>query len=311
QGPYQPPSPYGPVPPQPQPQPQPWNAPGQPPVQGYASPAAPPPPPPYSGGIRPQDPVSAGRSGRRNAAIAISVAAVVLVVAGVSVAVFSGGGHRLPWAGPAASHSPSTSASPTPDPAQTDTLHSGAAKPVVPGWKTMVDGQRQVAFDVPPEWKLQTPSFAEYIQDPDGAVKIGVNAVALLGGPTCGGSNGLAGAGTRNDSKAADSRSAAENAARTWASNGFGGAKHSKGKLKLDSAPFSNAHGIKGTLATATETFSQSGGTCPKNGEVQAIAWRGYHHMMSEWVFWTGTGAPATPQQDVIKLIEGSIRPTS
>jgi hypothetical protein len=292
-----------------QPNPQPYG--GQPP-QPYGQSGYPPATPPHYGGQPPYGgPAFGGRPPqqppprRKTSTVVIAVAAAIVVIAaGVTAVLLTRGGGGKPVAG-------GSSSAPAPASPSQDGPRDSADKPVVPGWQVVANAEHQVAYDVPRDWAVQATSWFDEFTDVQGDPEIAVTGAAHYREKYCGGESPLAGTGVRGHKTADSLADAARSDARTAAYYGFNDFKGPKGKLtSTPPVPFSDAFGIKGYLATASENFGATG-KCAKNGMVYVIAWLNSHHQVSEWVLWTGTGVAQTPGAVTVKTIEASIRSDS
>jgi len=302
---YQAPNPYQ------QPQPGQWGQPGVPGV----------PQPPQGG--------DGGGKGGRNAAIAI-VAAVAVIAAAVVTGVFvlkdddkgdtAKGGDRTasPTAGPSTEES-----APTQEPGEReddpnnprDGLAPEKPDPVVPGWQVVTNAKHHNAFDVPSDWRLGTETtIVGYGQkdkdDPFSGPQVAFSGPAYYkeGWCTSGDSKytraivGSKGAqGSRNTAEAA------EIAADNFVYFAYGEQKETveRGKAK----PFSNKHGIKGHIATATATGVKKKSKCDSDGKVVAVSWLDGTNDLRIWLIVTDAGVKDEVPRATIDKMTGSLRP--
>ncbi len=231
----------------------PWNAPTEPTGQPTAASA------PWS--VRPGPPPS--RGGRRSSVVAVVAATAVVLAAGITGFLMLGGDgdDGKPDAGSTGADVVSPSASPG-EP-------RGGAKdgtaPLVPGWKTVINPKRGVAFDVPEDWALKSSGWVTYVaenSDPAETPLVGFSAPAILKEKWCRSDddgNGtqedtpLASAGSRGEPAARSTAEAARENARLWVYGTY--AQPSKEKVTTGAAkPFITKSGITGRVATATST---------------------------------------------------------
>jgi hypothetical protein len=331
-------------PPQPQyPQTQPYGTPapyGQP---GYQTPApggyqTPPPPGGYPTPQQWGAPVPGGPDGgpppknRRNVNIAIAITASVAVIAAiVAGTVYFTGSHKKTDAQDKPASPTATTPKPTATPSATDTpATSGGGdtdnprgapsaldvKPVIPGWKVVRRGERNVAFDVPPNWSVDKEGTSIGYDDNKGNPAVVMSAPAYYKHAWCKSSDGTAdraATGTKGGSGAKSLRSAAESEAEAWAywayqDNGKG--TFSKAQ---DSKAFHNAHGITGWQAQATASALPKANKCSAPGGVaHTVAWLDPAQKTPTpvvWVLYADTGVSDQLSQSIVHQIEGSIRP--
>ncbi|MEU6172699.1 hypothetical protein ABZ832_12285 [Streptantibioticus parmotrematis] len=253
----------------------------------------------------------------RTAAIAVT-AAVAVIAAGVGAVFLLGGGHKKAEAKAPASASASAPAAANPaDPQPSDPDDAGPrgsgtdVKPVVPGWQVVANGDRKVAFDVPPGWQIPSEDTVIGFEDEKGNPAVRADSPAQYKNGWCGDQdNSLAGTGTNGISGAKSVSGAAQDMAAQWVYYAFADLKaKDKGKLAYSAAkPFSNSHGIKGYVATATETSVPKSNKCATDGTAYDITWLGSDNQLDEWVLWTSTGVSGTVPPQTVQTIEQSLR---
>lgn len=322
-------------PPQPQPGPYPPN-PYQQQTPGFGAPQ-----PPYgSQPGYPQQPFGPGgpgagppqKDGRSRTTVIVAIVAAVAVIAAVAVgvAVF-GGGKGKPDAKDTTStvtakpKPTSTTASPsTPgsdDGGQTDNPRGAPdsvdIKPVIPGWKVVRRGARNVAFDVPPDWTVDEEGLSIGFSDKSGKPEVVMGAPAYYKHDWCstGGDMGAdrAAVGTKGGAGAKSLRQAAESEAEAWAywayqDNGKG--TFSKAQ---NSKEFHDAYGISGWQAQATATKLPKSNKCsPPSGIAYTVAWLDPAQKTPTavvWVLYADTGVKDQLSQSIVDKIKSTIRP--
>ncbi|MBM9509583.1 hypothetical protein [Actinacidiphila acididurans] len=325
----QPPSPYGTQNPYAQP-----PGYGYPPQQPAGYPTPQPWGPPQAGGPDgPRPPRD-----RRNLTIGIAVTAAVAVIGAVVVgAVALTGGDKKNDAKDASPSpgtplaSTATAAAPTATPSPSDTgaaVTAGSGdsprgvpgaldvKPVIPGWKVVKRTERNVAFDVPPNWTVDDEGTEIGFEDKSGNPAVAMGAPAFYKRNECtAGSQSAdgAGAGTKGANGAKSVRNAAEVAAESWAYWGF--QQNGKGTFSkaLDSKAFHNAHGITGWQAMATATNVPHANKCVTDGAAYTVAWidptvLDPSKRLVVWVLYCERGVTDQVPAATIRKIESTIR---
>lgn len=357
QGPYgQPANPYAqpgyqkPAYPQQPPQQQPPQQPQYPQTQPYGAPASPyaqpgyPPQQPPSGYPTPQPwgpPTPGGPGGgppqkdRRNVNVAIAIASAVAVIAAVVVgAVYLTGDDKKDDAGGPTNSPTATATTPpttTPAPTPTDTAAADGGdtdnprgapgsvdvKPVIPGWQVVRRGERNVAFDVPPDWTVDSEGMSIGFEDKKGDPQVIMGAPAYYKHEWCKASDGStadrAAVGTKGGSGAKSLRSAAEGEAEAWAYWAYqtdGKGTFSKAQ---NSKAFSNSHGISGWQAQATASNIPKANKCtPPGGIAYTVAWLDPAQKTPTavvWVLYADAGVSDQLSQAIVNEIKSSIRP--
>ncbi|WP_329128902.1 hypothetical protein OG552_01625 [Streptomyces sp. NBC_01476] len=318
-----PPSPYG--TPSPYGQPGYQQQPGYPPPQPWGQPTGPGGPAGPQGPDGPQPP-----RGRRNLNVAIAITSAVAVIAAIVVgAVYLAGGDKKDDAKNGGSPTPTaTVTSATPSPTATGTPSDdltdnpraapGTAnvKPVVPGWKVVTRTQRNVAFDVPPDWSVKTEDEIVGYEDDNGKAQVAMSGPAYYKEAWCTSSEGTADravVGTKGANGATSVRNAAESQATSWAYWAF----QNKGKGTFSKAQnskeFTNAYGISGWQAQATATKVPAGKCVTSTGEAWTVAWIDPTQpdpakKLVVWVLYADRGNADQVSQATVDKIKSTIR---
>lgn len=274
--------------------PAPWNAPTVPP-----STTAPPPP---------------GDGGGRTKVVAIVAAAAVVVAAGVTGFAVLGGGKDDETA-PQPVNSPSQQSSPAIDPRGT----GDDEKPTVAGWKTVVNPERGIAFDVPPEWALKSTSWVTYVaedDDPEEKPLIGVAAPALLKEEWCASDqnkdgheeySALAAVGTKGNNGAKSPAEAARDDAATWV---YGAYTQPDKKLVTAGAveSYTTKSGIAGSLATASSAGVKKSKKCATDGKAAVFSFLAPSGDIVSWEFFGAKGVSAEVPDATVRRILATVR---
>ncbi|SEG71019.1 hypothetical protein SAMN05216223_108330 [Actinacidiphila yanglinensis] len=316
---------------------QPYGQPAYPYAQpGYQQPGQPPsgyPTNPQSWG--PGSPGGPGGPGgpppekdNRKLTIGIAITASVAVIAAVAVgAVYVTGNHdkkddaketTKPTASVKPTGTPSTGAPAASGGDSSDNPRGAATdlKPVIPGWKVVKRDERNVAFDVPPDWTVDTEGMSIGFTDKKGDPQVVMSAPAYYKHAWCttkDGDSDRAAVGTKGGSGAKSLKNAADNEAEAWAywayqDNGKG--TFSKAK---DSKAFKDAYGISGWQSEATATNVPKANKCSSPGGVAyTVAWLDPAQKTPTpvvWVLYADTGVSDQLAQSVVDKIKSTIRP--
>lgn len=295
---------------------------GYPQAGGYQTP---PPVQPW-GQAGPQQPPSQPPSGGSPFAtktVAIVAASAVVVTAAVTAAFVltrdDKGSNQASDKPPAASSSaPATSAAP---PAPSGNPRGGGdVKPVIPGWKVVVNPLHGTAFDVPPEWNVASSGVISGFEDSkkgDGSPLVTFSAPAFLKEDWCKvdsnkdgkeESTGLAGTGTKGGQGGKDTAGLAHSEAGTWVFAAY------SQKLPLDrvkiseSKEFTTLSGLKGHYATATVSDVPKENKCSSDGKSIAFSFRNSKGDFASWVMWAAAGVPGEVDQATEEKIMSSVR---
>ncbi|MDT3399424.1 hypothetical protein RKE29_22715 [Streptomyces sp. B1866] len=322
-------------------QPNPYQQPGyqQPNSYQQPQPAAPghqpPPQPPQpwdTGAVPPGPPRPPQDDGRKRATvIAITAAVAVVVAAVVTGVVVVGRDDDKKKDDTAHDGTPTASASPTPSPQPTDA--SGGAsgggddargseddtvKPVIPGWKPVVNPKRHNVFDVPPEWTVKSQGWSVGFADEKD--KSGLKMLAVMTSPAfykedycktdpkSSSGSSLAGTGTKGAQGARSEGEAARNEALNWVVAAFDQQRTGRYATSKDAAPFTSEHGIKGSTAWATVTGVKKTDKCTTDGKAFTVTYTDVNGDFATWVLYAAKGVPDEVPDATIKKIMSSLR---
>ncbi|MEU5560182.1 hypothetical protein AB0H47_29355 [Streptomyces globisporus] len=278
---------------------------GQPPAPGGGAPWNAHPGPPPSGGRR------------RSSVVAVVAATAVVLAAGITGFLVLGGDgdDGKPEAGPTGAGGVSPSASPG---EPRGGAEDGTA-PLVPGWKTVTNPKRGIAFDVPVDWAVKSSGWVTYVAengDPEETPLVGFAAPAILKEKWCrsdddgnGTQEGtpLASVGSRAEPDARDTAEAAGENARLWVYGSY--AQPAKEKVTTGAAkPFTTKSGLTGSVATATSTGVDGPGRCAYDGKATAFAFENPAGEALSWTFVGVRGVDDEVPEPTVRKILGTVR---
>ncbi|MEU7424716.1 hypothetical protein [Streptomyces sp. NPDC040750] len=288
---------------------------GQPPYgqqPQWGQPTVPTPGPPQGGG-------------GRTKLIAVVAAMAVVVAAAVTGFLVLGGSKddeaKDDKGGPHPSQSPTSA--PTPDPssstAQDDPRGNSTEKPTVAGWKVVVNSKWGVAFDVPPEWEVQTPGLAVYFDFPKSEKDKGItmSGIAEYKSKWCTSDDdkdgrtedtALAVVGTKGADGAKNSNEIALNTPPWWVYGGY--TMPDKKSISWDkkATAFTSASGVKGSYAWAQSSHTPRRGKCVTDGKALTFGFQNSAHDYVSFNFFGATGVRGEiPKATVLKVL-GTVR---
>lgn len=263
-----------------------------------------------SGGPVPQPGGGSGGRGR-TAWVAVVAATAVVVAAGMTGLLLLGGGDGSTEAAPTESVSPRASA--------TNPRAGGDAEPTIAGWRTVVNPDIGVAFDVPAAWALKEPGWVSYVaEDDDGEenILVGMRAPAFLKEEWCGADDDkdghldhwwLAAAGTRSDRNARSTEEIARTDSRTWVY----GAYTQPDKSLVESAEvesYTTNSGLTGSLGTARSAGVEKTGKCRTDGKSTTFAFKNAEGDFVAWSFVGPAGVSEEVPEVTVRKILGTVR---
>ncbi|MFC8346927.1 hypothetical protein [Streptomyces sp. NPDC057280] len=302
---YQQPNPYAQQPPQPPTQ---WDAPGVPqPAQGGGS----------------------GGGGNRTKVTAIVAALAVVVAAGVTGFLVLGGdkddeadggsgkGGRSAAPSESDATDPSASASGSDD----NPRGGEAEKATIPGWKVVINPKWGTAFDVPADWKVESPGMLIGFEKDDAKAGdkpiITMSAPAYLKEKWCTsdddkngdtGDTALATAGTKGANGAKDTAEVAVNQVPWWVYGGY--TQPDKKSITYDekAKAFTTTSGVEGSIAWARSKNTPRKGKCATDGKAVTF---GFKNSAGDFVAFSLYGATGVkdelPDSTIMKIL-GTVR---
>ncbi|MEV5978300.1 hypothetical protein [Streptomyces sp. NPDC052114] len=257
-----------------------------------------------------------GGGGGRTKLIALVAAGAVVVAAGVTGALLLGG-DKDDTARPDPTASGS-SAAPTGSADDNPRAGDGVPEPTVPGWKVVVNPKRGLAFDVPPEWSLESRDWAGGVVDEKDADDENAEFLAAFAAPAyfkekwCASDDdkdgqkdytSLAAAGTRGNRGARTTEEAARKDATGWVY----GAYAQPEKNKVTTGPvtsYTTESGLKGSLVTATSSGITKEGECDSDGKATVFAFKDSGGEFASWSFHGAKGVEGElPDATVEKML--------
>ncbi|ANP53067.1 hypothetical protein J2Z21_000672 [Streptomyces griseochromogenes] len=290
--PYQQPGP-GPFQQNPYQQPQHWQMPAQPT-------AGAPVPPPAGGGRN-----------RTGLVAAIAAAAVVLASGVTAFLVLGDHKHDEPGPKPTNTASPSRSSA-NPRGADTQTA-------TIKGWKVVTNPTQGIAFDVPPQWEIQSADWVSYVSkdgDPDDKPLIAIRNVAMLQKKWCSSDENrdgtlenvpLAQVGTRGNHGYRSTQEIAGSDPKTWVYGGY--TQPDKTKVKTSTVEaFTTSSGLKGTLGTAWSVGVKKTKKCTTDGKAWTFAFKNTAGNLVSWSFFGAKNVSDEVSDTTIRKVAATVR---
>ncbi|MGR4884725.1 hypothetical protein ACIPUC_35680 [Streptomyces sp. LARHCF249] len=234
------------------------------------------------------------RKGRRRAVVGICAVTALAVAAAVTAVVYVRRG------------------------AEDRAAASDPSKPLVKGWKTVVNPKHGTAFDVPPDWEVAAPTvFSGYTdrKNPD-KVLIGHTAPAFYKSKWCSvdaSGDGrtedvrLASAGTKGAEGAKDTAEIGEKNAPTWvyAAN----TQPDKSRVTWDKpVEYRTKAGVRGTYVKARSAGAAQPNRCAGDGQAVVFGFKNSKGGFVAWDFHGRTGVPGAVGDDLIMRILSTVR---
>ncbi|MFE4669257.1 hypothetical protein ACFRI7_29160 [Streptomyces sp. NPDC056716] len=281
-------------------------------------------PTPVSG---PQPP-SGGGGGNRTKLVAIVAATAVVIAAGVTGYLVLGGDGD----GTNDSADPKPSLSTTvesPGSPESPESPSGAAEnprgneteePTVPGWKVVVNPKWGIAFDVPADWEVQSPTLAigfEESDSDDPKPLITMSATALYKSKWCTSDENkdgstedtsLGAVGTKGADGAKNTDEVAINNVSWWVYGGYTQPDRESVQSPEKAEAFSTDSGIKGSIAWARSTNTPQTGKCASDGKALTFGFKNSSNDFVSWNFYGAKGVQDEIPDDTVLQILKTVR---
>ncbi|SFB94004.1 hypothetical protein [Streptomyces aidingensis] len=184
---------------------------------------------------------------------------------------------------------------------------------VADDWQVQTHTERNNAFDVPPDWEVDSESvYVGYEFEHEGE-----EMAFILSAPVyymegyCGSSSSRIFAGTTGSLGATDTAASAEHESRNWVLAAYD--REQQGTLTVGEAePFSSEHGLEGHISTSTveNVPVEEGDECAaSSGKVIAISYKDAQADIVTWLMIMDLGYEGEPDQATIDKIVNSLRP--
>jgi hypothetical protein len=309
---YQQPNPYT-QPGYPQQTPNPYAQPTQPGQPQWGAPTPP------TGLQTPGGGGTGGGGGNRTKIVAIVAACAVVVAAAVTGIVVLGGGDKddsadgkdKATASAGASAEPGKSATPENNP-----RGGGEEKATIKGWKVDINPKWGVAFDVPADWEVKSPSYITGFEDEKGEPLIVMSAPAVLKEEWCTAdedkdgrteSTSLAATGVKGANGAKDTDEVAIAQSTNWVYGGY--TQPDEKSLSHDKPkPYTTTSGIKGSYTWARSKNTPAKGKCATDGKAISFGFKNSKGDFVSWTLYGATGVDEEVSEDTIMKILSTVR---
>ncbi|MGI5427807.1 hypothetical protein [Streptomyces sp. CA-179760] len=267
---------------------------------------------------QPGVPVPPSSSGGRSRSTIIAVTVATAVVAAATATGFLLLGSRE---NDQAGNDPSQASSPQANPSNPRDTGTGtdAETPTVKGWKVVTNPDQGIAFDVPPQWALQSPDWVTYVSendDPDDTPLIGMRAPAYLKEQWCASDedkNGsvehtpLAVTGSRGNNGARSTEEIAGSDPETWVYGQF--TQPDKAKVRPATVePFTTNSGIRGSLGAAWSVGVKKTQKCSTDGKAWTFAFKNTQGDLASWSFYGAKGVSDEVPEATVRKIAATVR---
>ncbi|MFJ8082686.1 hypothetical protein ACIQ6Y_18925 [Streptomyces sp. NPDC096205] len=295
-----------------------WGAPQQP---GAPQPVTPP------GGLPQTLPGGGGGGGggNRTKLVAIIAASAVVLTAAVTGFLVLGGDKEDTAGGDGkkdkASQSPTgstESADPSPSTSGSDDNPRGGEtiKPTIEGWKVVVNPKWGIAFDVPADWEVQSPTLSIGFEDDkseDGKPLIMMSAPAYYKSKWCSTDENkdgrtedshLAAVGTKGADGAKSTDEVAVNQVPWWVYGGY--TQPDKKSITFDkkATAYTTTSGITGSVAWAQSTNTPQKGKCASDGKAVTFGFKNSDGAFVAWNFYGAKGVTGeVPKATILKIL--------
>lgn len=191
-------------------------------------------------------------------------------------------------------------------------------KPLVAGWKTVINPTHGTAFDVPPGWEVLEPEvFSGYEdgKDPE-KVLIGHTAPAFYKSQWCSiDTNGdgqvtdvrLGNVGTKGAGGAKDPADIAVKEAPTWVYAAY--TQPDKSVVTADKpVEYTTKSGVRGSYVKARSSGAQRPNRCAGDGQAVVFGFKNSRGDLVSWDFYGRTGVPGAVDDALIMRILSTVR---
>ncbi|WP_051781658.1 MULTISPECIES: hypothetical protein [unclassified Streptomyces] len=191
-------------------------------------------------------------------------------------------------------------------------------KPLVAGWKTVINPKHGTAFDVPPGWEVLEPQIFSGYEDSKDTEKvlIGHTAPAFYKSQWCSiDTNGdgqitdvrLGNVGTKGAGGAKDPADIAVKEAPTWVYAAY--TQPDKSVVTSDKpVAYTTKSGVKGSYVKARSSGAARTDRCAGDGQAIVFGFRNSRGDLVSWDFYGRTGVPGAVDDALIMRILSTVR---
>lgn len=192
------------------------------------------------------------------------------------------------------------------------------SKPLVAGWKTVVNPAQGTAFDVPPEWEVLSPDvFSGHTDKKDSdKVLIGHTAPAFYKSKWCSidadgdgqiSDVALASVGTKGAQGAKGTAEIAEKSAPTWVYAAY--TQPDKSVVTWDKpVEYTTKSGVRGSYVKARSQGAAQPNRCAGDGQAVVFSFKNSKGNFVAWNFYGRTGVPGAVKDPVIMRVLSTVR---
>ncbi|MEU6610614.1 hypothetical protein ABZ922_37230 [Streptomyces shenzhenensis] len=276
------------------------------------------------GAPQPPQPPQGGGGGNRTKLVAIVAATAVVVAAGVTGFLVLGGDKDTKADGGTDNKS---SQSPSADPESSESSGTEDSrrgteteKPLVAGWKVVINPKWGTAFDVPAEWEVDSPGTSIGFEDrksPDAKPLIVMSAPAEYKSKWCTSDSDMDGhsddtalavAGTKGESGAKSPGDAAVRGVPWWVYGGY--TQPDKKSITYDkkATDYTTKSGVEGAYAWARSTDTPRTGKCESDGKAITFAFRNSADDIVSFNLYAAKGVDGELDTETIMKILSTVR---
>ncbi|WP_128377027.1 hypothetical protein [Streptomyces cavernae] len=262
---------------------------------------------------------------KRTKIVAVVAALAVVVTAVVTGVLVLGGGEDDAADGGSsdkAKESPTVEQQPSASVSSGNPREADDGKPLIAGWKTVVNPKWGTAFDVPSDWTIESPGTFigfEDAQKGDGSAIVGMSAPAFYKDKWCTSDDNkdgntedtaLAAAGTKGQNGAKSTDAAARSDSATWAWAGYTEqTKADEKKIVIGKpAAYKSKGGVEGSVASSYTTGVVKKDKCDSDGKATTFAFKNSAGDFVSWTFYGAKGVSGEVPESMIKQIMSTVR---
>ncbi|MFE6158253.1 hypothetical protein ACFQ7F_04950 [Streptomyces sp. NPDC056486] len=291
-------------------QPNPYQQPGYHQPAAWNAPTVP-------GGMPPAPQGNGGGNGNKTKVIAIVAAAAVVVAAGVTgFLVLGGDKDDDAKPGPTRPSASTSTKSPSPSGSEGagDRGVGGGPKPTIAGWSTVVNVERGIAFDAPPEWHLKSRDWVDAVgeADDEDSILIAMVAPAALQEKWCASDpdrdgvkdyTPLAEAGSKGNRGAKSTEQIAKKDSAMWVYGQY--SQPDRKNIRTSAVkPYTTKSGITGSLATSSVSGVEKADKCRTDGKATTFGFKDSKGKLVSWSFFGAKGvSDEVPDATVRKML--------
>ncbi|GGV55938.1 hypothetical protein GCM10010277_56660 [Streptomyces longisporoflavus] len=194
----------------------------------------------------------------------------------------------------------------------------GGPKPTIAGWQTVVNAERGIAFDAPPQWELKSQDWVDAVgeADDEDSILIAMMAPAVFKKQWCTSDpdrdgvkdhTPLAEAGSKGNRDAKSTEEIARENSATWVYGQY--SQPDRQNIKTSAVEsYTTKSGIRGSVATSSVSGVAKDDKCDSDGKATTFGFKDSEGKFVSWSFFGAKGVSGEVPDATVKKMLSTVR---